>query len=148
MLDGGSVSTQFCFSTAKGSQTACSETNSLGIKPVLSCTASFVAISSHGSPSSISALSQVSVDEWHGYIHIDKSDTVEVSPVQWWASREDRMPILASIAALYLHFPATSVDVKILFSNYTVLLTQYRKSLTEINIKIMLIAKFNCRPQD
>ena len=64
--------------------------------------------------------------------------------MQWWASREDRMPTLALIAALYHHLPTTSVDVERLFSHYTMLLTQHRRSLTENNIKMMLIAKFNC----
>ena len=94
------------------------------------------------------ALSHVSAEEWHRYIHMDKSDATDVSPVEWWAAREDRMPTLAPIAALYLHHPTTSVDVERLFSHYTMLLTQYRRSLTENNVKMMLIAKFNCRQQN
>lgn len=94
------------------------------------------------------ALTSVSAEEWHRYIHMDKSDAEEVSPVEWWAAREDRMPTLAPLAALYLHLPTTSVDVERLFSHYTMLLTQYRRSLTENNIKMMLIAKFNSQQQD
>ena len=94
------------------------------------------------------ALTLVSAEEWHRYVHMDKSDAEDVSPVEWWAAREDRMPALAPVAALYLHHPTTSVDVERLFSHYTMLLTQYRRSLTERNIKMMLIAKFNCRQQN
>lgn len=90
----------------------------------------------------IPALIQLSAEEWHHYIHMDKSDTVEISPLQCWASREDT---LALIAALFLHLPTTSVDVERLFPYYTMLLTQNRRSLTENNIMMMLIA---CRPQD
>lgn len=96
----------------------------------------------------IPALTQVAAEEWHRYIHMDKSDAAEVSPVEWWAAREDRMPTLAALAALYLHLPTTSVDVERLFSHYTMLLTRYRRSLTEKNIKMMLIAKFNSSQQD
>ncbi len=73
------------------------------------------------------ALTCVSAEEWHRYIHMDKSDAEEVSPVEWWATREDRMPTLAPLAALYLHLPTTSVDVERLFSHCTMLLTQYRR---------------------
>ena len=93
------------------------------------------------------ALAFVSAEEWHRYVHMDKSDAEDVTPVEWWAAREDRMPTLAPIAQLYLYHPTTSVDVERLFSHYTMLLTQYRRSLTEHNIKMMLIAKFNCRQQ-
>ncbi len=48
---------------------------------------------------------------------MDKSDAGEVSAVEWWAAREDRMPTLAPLAALYLHLPTTSVDVDRLFSS-------------------------------
>ena len=47
------------------------------------------------------ALTHVSAEEWHRYIHMDKSDA-DVSSVEWWAAREDRMPNLAPIAALNL----------------------------------------------
>lgn len=93
----------------------------------------------------VPALSKVSAEEWHRYICMDKSDTGEVSAVEWWAAREDRMPTLAPLAALYLHLPTTSVDVERLFSHYSSLLTQHRRSLTEDNVKMMLIAKFNSR---
>ncbi|CAJ1081954.1 hypothetical protein LDENG_00278960 [Xyrichtys novacula] len=94
------------------------------------------------------ALTGVSAEEWHHYIHMDKSDTEEVSPVEWWATRENRMPNLAPLAALYLHLPTTSVAVERLFLHYAMLLTQYRQSLTENNIKMMLIAKLSSRQQD
>ncbi|XP_057186323.1 uncharacterized protein LOC130552148 [Triplophysa rosa] len=93
----------------------------------------------------VPALSKVSAEEWHCYIYMDKSDAGEVSAVEWWAAREDRMPALASLAAMYLHLPTTSVDVERLFSLCSSLLTQHRCSLTEDNIKMMLIAKFNTR---
>ncbi len=73
---------------------------------------------------------------------MDKSDAGEVSAVEWWAAREDRMPTLAPLAALYLHLPTTSVDAERLFSHYSALLTEHRRSLTEENVKMMLIAKF------
>ncbi len=91
----------------------------------------------------VPSLSNVSTEEWHHYIQMDKSD--EVSAVERWAAREDRMPTLAPLAALYLRLPTTSVDVERLFSHYSALLTEHRRSLTEENVKIMLIAKFNTR---
>ncbi len=93
----------------------------------------------------VPSLSNVSTEEWHRYIWMDKSDAGEVSAVEWWAAREDRMPTLAPLAALYLHLPTTSVDVERLFSHYSALLTEHRRSLTEENVKMMLIAKFNTR---
>lgn len=63
----------------------------------------------------VPALSKVSAEEWHRYICMDKSDAGEVSAEEWWAAREDRMPTLAPLAALYLHLPTTSVDVERLF---------------------------------
>jgi len=54
---------------------------------------------------------------------MDKSDAGEVSAVEWWAAREDRMPTLAPLAALYLHLP-TTVDVERLFSHYSSFLAQ------------------------
>ncbi len=93
----------------------------------------------------VPSLSNVSTEEWHRYIRMDKSDAGEVSAVEWWAAREDRMPTLAPLAALYLHLPTTSVDVERLFSHYSALLTEHRRSLTEENVKMMLIAKFNTR---
>ncbi len=95
----------------------------------------------------IPSLSNVSTEEWHRYIRMDKSDAGEVSAVEWWAAREDRMPTLAPLAALYLHLPTTSVDAERLFSHYSALLTEHRRSLTEENVKMMLIAKFNTRYQ-
>ena len=91
------------------------------------------------------ALSKVSAEEWHRYTCMDTSGAGEVSAVEWWAAREDRMPTFAPLAALYLHLPTTSVDVERLFSHYSSLLTQHRRSLTEDNVKMMLIAKFNNR---
>lgn len=76
------------------------------------------------------ALTPVSAEEWHCYIHLDRRDAEVVHSVEWWTAREDRMAMLAPIAALYLHLLTTSVDAEILFSNYTMLLTQYRWSLT------------------
>lgn len=93
----------------------------------------------------VPALSNVSTEEWHRYIRMDKSDAGEVGAVEWWAARKDRMPTLAPLAALYLHLPTTSVDVERLFSHYSALLTEHRRSLTEENVKMMLIAKFNTR---
>ncbi len=93
----------------------------------------------------VPSLSNVFTEEWHRYIRMDKSDAGEVSAVEWWAAREDRMPTLAPRAALYLHLPTTSVDVERLFSHYSALLTEHRRSLTEENVKMMLIAKFNTR---
>ncbi len=90
----------------------------------------------------VPSLSNVSTEEWHRYIRMDKSDAGEVSALEWWAAREDRMPTLAP---LYLHLPTTSVDVERLFSHYSALLTEHKRSLTEENGKMMLIAKFNTR---
>ena len=87
--------------------------------------------------------SQVSAEEWHRYMGIDKADARGVSAVDWWAAREDRMPVLANIAAIHLCLPTTSVDVERVFSHYPMLLNQHRRSLTEKNVNILLIAKLN-----
>lgn len=48
----------------------------------------------------IPALSQVSAEEWHRYMGINKADSMELSAVDWWAARQDMIPALAHIAVI------------------------------------------------
>ena len=87
-------------------------------------------------------------DEWAIYLQIcaDYKENVvidEANLLTFWQVHAKRIPRLFNIAKWLLCFPINTAEFKRSISHYNNILTKYRNSLTENNLKALNFIQFN-----